>query len=286
MALMSIVSNTPSINAQRNLGKTQSRLTQNMGRLSSGLRINRSGDDAAGLAISEKLRSQTRSLAQAERNGMDGISMLQVAEGAMNEINGVLTRMRELAIQAATDTNSDTERGFLDLEFQDLISEIDRIAHVTEFNGAHLLNQTGGATLDFQIGIENTSNDRVSVTLDQVTTDQLGDVSGVGGPANLRATSVGAKTAAQVALDSIDDAIEDVVTARADIGTAQNRITTSINNLGSMRENLSAADSRIRDVDVAEETSEMTRNSILMQAGVAVLAQANQSPSMALSLIG
>ncbi|MDD9942524.1 MAG: flagellin [Myxococcales bacterium] len=283
MPLMSIVSNVSSINAQRNLGRTQQRLTQNMGRLSSGLRINRSGDDAAGLAISEKLRSQTRSLAQAERNGMDGVSMLQTAEGAMNEINGILTRMRELAIQSSTDTNSDTERGFLDLEFQDLISEIDRIANVTEFNGTQLLNQTGGASLDFQIGIENTSNDRVTVTIDQVTTDQIGTA---GTPASLRATSVDSKSDAQLALDSIDDAIEDVVTARADIGTAQNRLSTSMANLGSMRENLTAADSRIRDVDVAEETAEMTRNSILMQAGVAVLAQANQSPSMALSLIG
>lgn len=279
MGIMSIVSNVPSINAQRNLSKTQGNLTQNMGRLSSGLRINRAGDDAAGLAISEKLRSQTRSLAQSERNAMDGISMLQVAEGAMNEVSGVLTRMRELAIQSSTDTNSNTERGFLDLEFQELVSEIDRIAGVTEFNGTTLLD--GTASLDFQVGIENTSNDRITVAVADVRSSALGDTSG-----NIGAQAVATKTGAQNALDVIDGAIEDVVTARAQVGAAQNRLQISIGNLGSMRENLSAADSRIRDVDVAEETAAMTRNSILMQAGVAVLAQANQSPSMALSLIG
>lgn len=279
MGNMSIVSNIPSLNAQRNLGQTQSRLSANMGRLSSGLRINQAGDDAAGLAISEKLRSQTRSLAQAERNAMDGISMLQTAEGAMNEVNGVLTRMRELAIQASNDTNSATERDFIDLEFQQLKGEIDRIANVTEFNGTTLL--TGTAALDFQVGIENTSNDRISLTVANMQTANMGDGVGTISTQNLQS-----KSSSQATLDVIDGAIEDVVTARAQIGASQNRLTVSMSNLGSMRENLSAAESRIRDVDVAEETAAMTRNTILMQSGVAMLAQANQSPSMALSLIG
>lgn len=272
---LSIVSNVASINAQRNLSKTQHNLAQNMGRLSSGLRINRAGDDAAGLAISEKLRSQTRSLGQAERNAMDGISMLQVAEGGMNEVNGILTRMRELAIQASTDTNSNTERGFLDLEFQELTSEIDRIAAVTEFNGTNVL-QGVASGLDFQIGIENTSNDRINVTVNDVRSSALG----------FSSTAISSKSGAQAALATIDTAIENTVSARAEIGAAQNRMQIAIGNLGSMRENLSAADSRIRDVDVAEEAAAMTRNNILMQSGVSVLAQANQAPSMALSLIG
>ena len=272
---LSIVSNVASLNAQRNLSRTQNALSQNMGRLSSGLRINRAGDDAAGLAISEKLRSQTRSIAQAERNGMDGTSMLQVAEGGMNELSGILTRMRELAIQSSTDTNSDSERGYIDTEFQSLVSEIDRITSTTEFNGTKLLDGSVGQ-LDFQIGIENTANDRISITIDQVDSSTLG----------VGSAGVDTKANAQNALDTIDAAISTVVSARANIGTTQNRMQIAISNLGSMRENLSAADSRIRDVDVAEETAAMTRHNILMQSGVAILAQANQAPAMALSLLG
>ena len=273
---MSVVTNVASLNAQRNLTRTQESMAKNMGRLSSGLRINQAGDDAAGLAISEKLRAQTRGLAQAERNAMDGVSLLQTAEGSMNEVSGILTRMRELAVQASTDTNSDTQRGFLDVEFQQLVEEIDRLASVTEFNGTVLLDGTA-TSIDFQIGINNSSNDRLNVSIADMTSGTLG-----GG---LNAESLTSKTNAQNALDVIDTAIDDVSTARADIGAAENRLTVTIANLSSTRENLSAANSRIRDVDVAEETAAMTRNSILMQAGVAVLAQANQAPSMALTLL-
>lgn len=281
---ISIISNIASINAQRTLQATQQRLTQNMGRLSTGMRINRAADDAAGLAISERLRSEIRSIYQAERNGMDGISMLQVAEGGMNETAGILTRMRELAIQSATDTNSASDRGFLDNEFQALISEIDRIAVVTNFNGVPLLSgQSGLTNIDFQIGIQNSTDDRITVDPAEleITSDMLGLSTG-GAPQ----IDILTKTGAQNTLSVIDDAIGTVSEARATIGSAQNRMQVAINNLGNMRENLNAAESRIRDTDVAEETAQMTRNNILMQSGVSVLAQANQQPSMALSLLG
>lgn len=279
---MSIISNIASINAQRTLQATQGRLTQNMGRLSTGMRINRAADDAAGLAISERLRSETRSISQAERNGMDGISMLQVAEGGMNETANILTRMRELAIQSANDTNSASDREFLDSEFQALISEIDRISNVTEFNGIPLLSGAiaGMAQIDFQIGIENSTNDRIWV--DPAELDVTALTLGVDAATN----NILSKSGAQEVLDVLDEAIGVVSLARSTIGSAQNRMQVAINNLGSMRENLSAAESRIRDTDVAEETAQMTRNNILMQSGVAVLAQANQQPSMALSLLG
>lgn len=279
---LSIVSNIASLRAQRSLNHTQERLSSNMGRLSSGLRINRAGDDSAGLAISEKFRAQTRSMAQAERNGMDGISMLQVAEGGMGETAGILSRMRELAVQSANDTNSSTDRDFLQQEFSELISEIDRISQVTQFNGTVLLDGTGtGTDLDFQIGIMTTSDDVLTVAIGDLDTTaatlgvnalDVSDPSGTGDPL--------------AAIEAIDAAIDLVSTARSTVGAAQNRITVAVANLGNMRENLSAAESRIRDVDVAEETAAMTRNSILMQSGVAVLAQANQQPAMALSLIG
>lgn len=275
---MSIVSNIASLNAQRNLGKTSNAMTGNIGRLSSGLRINKAGDDAAGLAISENLRAQTRSLAMAERNAMDGISLLQTAEGAMNEVNGILGRMRELAVQASGDTVGTKERGYLNQEYTALVSEIDRIANTTEFNGTKLTDGSFATTgMDLQIGMRNTTDDRLSVQVGNMT-------SGTSGLAV--ATALDSKTAAQAAIATIDTAIDSTVSNRADLGAVQNRLGIAISNLGSMRENLSAADSRIRDVDMAEETAAMTRNSILMQSGVAVLAQANQQPSMALSLIG
>ncbi|MDD9938074.1 MAG: flagellin [Myxococcales bacterium] len=274
----SVITNVSSLNAQRNLARTQHALSQNMGRLSSGLRINSAADDAAGLAISENLKAQIRGLGQAERNAMDGISLIQTAEGAMNEISGILTRMRELAVQSATDTLGDTERGFLQTEFSALVSEVDRIANVTEFNGVNLLDTSAG-TLDFQVGINNSGNDRISVTIDDMRSTALG-----GGALNTQ--TVATKAGAQAALGVIDTAVSDVSDGRADVGAVQNRLQVTVANLASARENLSAANSRIRDVDVAEETAAMTRNSILMQAGTSVLAQANQAPSLALSLLG
>ncbi|MDH5671946.1 MAG: flagellin [Myxococcales bacterium] len=273
----SIVTNVASLNAQRNLAKNQSALQGNMSRLSSGLRINEAGDDAAGLAISERLRSQIRSLSQAERNAFDGVSLLQTAEGAMNEISGIATRLRELAVQSASDTVGATERGFLQSEFAAQVAEIDRIAAVTEFNGTNLLDASAGP-LDFQVGINNTANDRLTVTISDMRAATLGG--------DLTALDISTKAGAQAALGAVDTAIDDVSSGRAAIGTVQNRLQVTVANLSTARENLSAANSRIRDVDVAEETAAMTRHSILLQAGVSVLAQANQSPSLALSLLG
>ena len=278
--------NVASLSAQRNLQMTQARLTANFGRLSTGLRINTAADDAAGLAISEKLKSQIRSLSQAERNAHDGNSMLQVAEGAMNEVSGILTRMRELTVQSANSTLGVTERGFLDQEVTQLQAELDRIADVTEFNGTPLLSGgITGLTFGFQVGIGSTSADRINATIKGTRSVDLGVITG-GAVSSVAGIDITTVTGAQNALSVIDRAIGDVSSRRADLGSVQNRMTVTIANLGTARENLSAANSRIRDVDVASETSEMTRNNILMQSGVAILAQANQQPSIALSLLG
>ena len=274
---ITLQTNVASLSAQRHLSRTQDALSQNIGRLSSGLRINRAADDAAGLAIGSKLTAHVRGLAQAQRNANDAVSMIQTAEGGLNEITGLLTRMRELAVQAATEgTLGATERGYLDDEFQSLEAEIDRIVAVTDYNGQALIDGSLSAGADFQVGIFNTADDRISVSI------------GAADAATLGIDTLDLTTAAnaQTALSSLDTAIQTVSGVRGDLGAAQNRIDVTISNLGSMRENLSAANSRIMDVDVAEETAAMTRNQILMQAGVAVLAQANQLPSVALSLLG
>lgn len=278
----SVMTNVASLNAQRHLGRTQSTLSTSMGRLASGLRINRAGDDAAGLAISENLKSQIRSLGQAERNANDGVSLLQVAEGGMNEMSGVVTRMRELAMQSSTDTVGDTERAFIQQEFTALMGEIDRIANVTEFNGTSLLDGTATA-IDFQVGIHNTADDRITVAIDDMHAAVLGTS---GGGAALSTTDVSTKAGAQAALDIIDQSISDISAGRADIGAAENRLQVTVANLGTARENLAAANSRIRDTDVAEESAQLTRSNILLQAGASVLAQANQAPQIALSLLG
>lgn len=275
----SIVSNPASMGAQRQLAQTQRSLGTSLGRLSSGLRINSAADDAAGLAISENLRAQIRGLGQAERNAMDGISAVQTAEGSMNEISGIMTRMRELSVQSGNGTLGTTERGFLQQEFAALTSEIDRIAEVTEFNGIAL---TDGSTtqLTFQVGINDSGNDRITVSMTDVHASQLGTTT------SISALDISTVTGAREAMTTIDEAINDVSSARATLGASQNRLQVTVTNLASARENLSAANSRIRDVDVAEETAALTRNSILMQAGVSVLSQANQLPSMALALLG
>jgi len=278
---ISIVTNPASLNAQRNLNRTQSTVGKSLARLSSGLRINGASDDAAGLAISEKLKSQTRSLSQAERNANDAVSLLQTAEGAMNETSGLLIRMRELAVQSGNDTVGSTERQFLQNELNDLRAEVDRIAEVTEFNGRKLVDGTASA-VTFQVGINNTTNDRIQVGINDMHAAALGTSTA----ASLGAVNINTITGAQSALNVLDDAITDVSAGRAEIGAVQNRLSVTIQNLATARENLSAANSRIRDVDVASESAELTKNSILMQAGVSVLAQANQQPSMALSLLG
>ncbi|MCB9094557.1 MAG: flagellin FliC [Halobacteriovoraceae bacterium] len=273
-----IRTNVPSIAAQRSLKISNRDLESNFRKLSSGQRITRSADDAAGLAISENLRAQIRGIRQARRNAEDGISMVQVAEGGMNEVGSMLIRMRELAIQAASDTIGQTERTFTDLEFQALKEEIERLAQSTEFNGYKVLNGTGGE-FEIQIGTRNNPlEDRIkwdSGALD-VTLDYLG----------MSAESIASKEGAQLTLRQIDEAILKVNGARAKLGAIQNRLTSVTNSLDISDENLSAANSRIRDVDVASETASLTRNQILTQAGTSVLSQANQSSNFALKLLG
>lgn len=272
-----INTNVAAINAQRNLRGTRLDLDKSLEKLSSGHRINKAGDDAAGLAISESLRAQIRGFKQALRNTQDGISMIQVAEGGLNETSSILIRLRELAVQAASDTIGPVERQFLNVEYDQLVSEIDRIADATEFNGTHLLNGTG-ALFDFQIGIRN------DPTIDRITFDaSKADANSASLGVNL--TSVADKASAQNSLSAIDAAIMSVSGMRADFGAIQNRLQTTINNLAVQVENISAANSRIRDTDVAEETSELTRSNVLLQAGTSVLAQANQSNAAALALI-
>lgn len=278
---ISIVTNPASLNAQRNLNRTQGMVGSSLARLSSGLRINSAADDAAGLAISEKLMSQVRSLGQAERNANDAVSLLQTAEGAMSETSGLIIRMRELAVQAGNDTVGSTERQFLQNELSDLRAEVDRLASVTEFNGRKLVDGTA-SSVTFQVGINNTTNDRITVGINDMHANALGTSTA----ASLSTVNINTITGAQNALSVLDDAITDVSAGRAEIGAVQNRLSSTIQNLATARENLSAANSRIRDVDVASESARLTKNSILMQAGVSVLAQANQQPAMALSLLG
>ena len=272
-----INTNVASLNAQKNLRGTNVGLEKSLERLSSGFRINRAGDDAAGLAISENLRAQIRGLKQAQRNAQDGVSLVQVAEGGLNEISSIMIRLRELAVQAASDTIGPVERQFLNVEYDQLVSEIDRIADGTEFNGTQLLSGTG-SILDFQVGTRNDpAIDRLS--FDASKADANSAALGV----NL--TSVADKASAQNSLSAIDAAIVGVSAMRADFGAIQNRLQSTIQNIGVSVENLSAANSRIRDADIAEETSELTKNNILLQAGTSVLAQANQTSQVALGLL-
>jgi flagellin len=273
-----INTNTASLAAQRNLGDTNRRLESNYAKLSSGSRITKASDDAAGLAISEKLRSQIRGIRQAKRNADDGISLIQTAEGGLNEISNIVIRLRELAIQAASDTVGNTERGFTDIEFQQLKSEVQRIAMSSEFNGRKLLNGTGGL-FEIQIGIFNDAfQDRIKFDASTVdaTLQSLG----------IAAEGISTKEGAQLSLQFLDDALVRINGARAELGALQNRLSSVINTQSINDENFSAANSRIRDVDVAAETADLTKNSILNQAGVSVLSQANTWPQAALKLIG
>ncbi len=282
---ISILTNTASLAAQRNLNKTQAGLAGSIGRLSSGLRINQASDDAAGLGISENLKADIRSLDQARRNANDGVSMMQVAEGAMNEISGIVIRMRELAVQSSNGTLGDTERSYIDTEFDELKEEINRISNTTEFNGQKLLDGSASAGLTMQIGIQNTANDRLAVSITQMADTTLGD-NGVTGSLTIASVTLSTAAGSQAALDSFDTAIEQLSTARAKVGAFQNRMQITVSNLGVAHENLSAANSRIRDVDVAMEAADMTKHQILSQAGLSVLGQANGLPQAALSLIG
>lgn len=273
-----INTNVSSIAAQRSLSNTTRQSQETLAKMSSGSRITKAADDAAGLAISEKLKSQVRSLQQADRNANDGISMVQTAEGGLDEVSSMLTRLRELSIQSASDTVGDTERSFTDMEYQNLKQEIERISQVTEFNGTKLLNGSGGK-LDFQIGANNDAfQDRISYDTQVVNAsmDSLG-ISEIG---------VSSKEGAQDSLAVIDQAIDQVSGQRAELGAIQNRLTSTSKNLQTNVENLSAANSRIRDVDYAAATAQNAKNNILNQAGTSVLAQANSQGQNALRLIG
>lgn len=272
-----IATNVASLNAQKNLMGTQNQLERSLARLSSGFRINQAADDAAGLAISENLRGQIRGMKQASRNANDGVSLVQVAEGGLNEISNMLIRLRELAVQASSDTIGDIERKFIDVEYQQLKSEVQRVAEVTKFNGRDLLNGTGGV-MDIQIGVHNDPfKDRISFNASAANSslEALG----------MTAESVATKEQAQASIDMVDTAMISVNAMRANFGAMQNRLGSTLNNLSIAHENLSAANSRIRDADIAEETAEMTRNNILLQAGVSVLGQANAKQQVALSLL-
>jgi flagellin len=267
--------NIASMNAQRSLAQRTERLQANFRRLSTGLRISTASDDAAGLAISERFRAQIRSTNQALRNAQDGISLTQTGEGALNEVSSILIRMRELSIQANNGTVSSTDRETLNEEFSDLVNEINRIAESTTFNGVRLLDGTG-STITFQVGTGTT----VGIdTIELSTSDTLASTLG------LATLDIGSTGNATIAIDALDSAITAVSRVRGQFGAAQNRLTSTIANLQIQSENLTAAESRIRDVDVAVETAELTRNSILQQAAISVLAQANVQPQAALQLL-
>lgn len=275
---MRVTTNISALNAQRNLVGSQRQINSSMAQLASGSRINKAADDAAGLAISENLKAQIRSATQAQRNANDGISMVQTAEGGLNEIGNIIVRLRELGIQASSDTVGNTERGFVDKEVQQLKSEIQRIASVTTWGSTKLLD---GSTpnFDFQVGLfNNAEEDRITFHAGEnvATLDALG-LSGI---------DYTSKEGAQSALQMLDAAQTTVNGTRANLGALQNRLTSTVDNLGVAQENMSAANSRIRDTDVAQASSEMTRNNILLQAGTSTLAQANQVNQLALKLIG
>ena len=275
--MISVASNIASLNARRNLSSTHKNLNQSIERLSSGLRINRAADDAAGLAVSESMRTQLRGLQQAERNSQDAISLIQTAEGGLQEVTNVLSRMRELAIQAANEGTMDTtQRGYLHQEFDLLESELNRIVNVTEYNGQQLIDGTVSSGISFQIGMRNSDNDRISIALQDVSATALG----------LDTEALSTSSQAQAAVSALDAALTTINTQRGTLGATQNRLEMTISNLLNMEENLSAADSRIRDADIAEESARLSRAQILEQAGTSVLAQANQLPQSVLSLIG
>ncbi|WP_413575609.1 flagellin [Bdellovibrio sp. HCB290] len=275
---MRINTNLAAINAQRNLAGTQRIMNDSMAKLASGSRINKAADDAAGLAISENMKAQIRSAAQAQRNANDGISMIQTAEGGLNEISNIIIRLRELGVQAGSDTIGDKERGMLNKEVVQLREEMQRIAKTTTWGTTKLLDGSAPA-FDFQVGIGNDpKSDRITFEAGRgsATLDALG----------LDGLSYETKEAAQSALARLDDAQMSINGTRAYMGALQNRLTSSADNLGVMQENLSAANSRIRDTDVAAASSELTRNNILLQAATSVLGQANSSNQLALKLIG
>jgi flagellin len=319
-----IQTNLQAINSQRALAAAGAMNDLSMERLSSGFRINKSADDAAGLAISEKLKADIRSLNMAKRNANDGISMLQVAEGGMNEIGNILARLRELSVQGSSDTIGNTEREFINKEYTALKDEVDRITMSTEYNGTLLLvgqnptakipdekmiGRTNEAPFEFQVGkdwyqgvdkqgVENPYGRNpvnvIRVGFDKIDTSTSGLGLGLGDDNSLESTGTfiagespsQSKLRAQMSIGKLDDAIGKIARFRAEVGSTQSRLNSTISNLGIMGENYSAANSRIRDTDFAEESARNTQSNILKQAGISVLSQANQSPSAAVRLLG
>jgi flagellin len=271
-----INTNVASLNAQRQLSQSTMGVSRSMERLSSGLRISRAADDVAGLAVAETLRSQSRSFAVAARNANDGISMIGVAEGSMQVVGDNLVRMRELAEQSGNGALNDTQRSALQQEFSNLQSEIDRIVETTKFNGINVLSATG-TTVSFQVGVASGTNNVIDLASVNVHASGL--------TVGSAQAAVSTQAAAQAALTSLDSAISSLAQTRGTFGALENRLQTTISNIQNAIENLSASESRIRDVDVAQETANFTRMQILQQAGVSMLAQANQQPQMALSLL-
>jgi len=276
MALQ-INTNTSSLSSQKNLTKTQSSLSSSINKLSSGMRITSSSDDAAGLAVSEGLRAQTRGFRQASSNASQGVAMLQTADSAMQTVSDTLIRMRELAVQSASDSLTDTERAFVNTEFGEMKSEITRVSNVTEYNGTKLLDGTAGTagTLTFQVGTRNSADDRVTIAMANLDSTALG----------VNASAVDTLANSQTAIDDIDAAISTLSDRRSTLGATVNRMGKAIENLGSTVENLSIADGTIRDVDVAYESGKFSVGNVLQQAGVAMLSQANAAPQLALRLL-
>ena len=283
---ITINTNIPSLTAQRNLSNTTSALTKSFERLSSGLRITRASDDAAGLAIADTLRADQRIASVAIRNANDGISAISIADGALNEIGNVLARMSELSEQSANGVLNASQRSAIDSEFQSLGSEVQRIADTVEFNGMKLLS--GGNSVSLQIGFNSKSTAQIAFSGIQGTLSSLG----LSGDDNVLkyslndTTTAGGQFAARTALDAVKGAIGSLTSNRGQLGAVESRLGVASNNLQVARENYASAESQIRDVDVASEAAKLTRNSILQQAGSSVLAQANQQPALALSLIG
>ena len=277
---LAINTNGNSLNAQRNLMKTGRAVNQSIERLSSGLKINSASDDAAGIAVAEGLKAQVGGFQQAAENANDAVALLATAEGAYNAVSDIMVRMRELAVQASTDTLTNKERAYIDTEYQDLSAEISRIADVTEYNGIKLMDGTAGAGNDgglvFQVGTRSTGNDRIEITLKNQDNEQL----------NLNTTAVDNLANAQGAITAIDTAIDQLATDRATLGSTSNELTLAVDNLANTIENLSSARSQIEDADVAAESATFTKNQVLMQAGVSMLSQANGIPQMGLRLIG
>ena len=278
---MVVNSNLTSMNALGNLNRTNRSLNETFQNISSGLRVNNAADDAAGLAVSENLQSQQMSLRQAQRNTHDGISVIQTAEGATDEVGDILKRMRELAVQSSSETLANTERDYIQDEFKQLTAEVDRIADVTEFNGISLTNGSAGLTgtndMNVQVGIHDSSDDRINI--------ELGDLQAATLKVDTGNVDLSNVTSAQSALETIDNAIDKVNKYRSDYGAVQNRLESALNSLEVYTENVAGAESRIRDADFAHETAEMSKYQVMQQAGVAILGQANGLSQGALRLI-